>query len=560
MNKKLFFGMFAAATMLFATSCSNDEMDGLKGNESVVSFTLEQPGISTRAYSDGLKATNLTYAVYETESGTKVDDGEIKGAFSGKQATVTFTLEPNKTYDFIFWADNENAPYTFNATDKTITVDYTGVISNDEERDAFYFVKTGLEVLEESVTETITLTRPFAQLNIGSIGNEVIGFTPAKSKVSVSNVGNVLNLATGVVTGQAEVPFGVAEFPQNEAFPVEGVDNYYSMNYLLVGADKELTTVNFTLLDANDVENSRSFENIPVRRNYRTNIYGPIGNILSNSATFTCTIDEQYETPNYFLNFTGVKVDGVTYETIEEAFAAAGDGSVLELGVGEYDLPHNLYKSGRPRMKLTIKGLGDESVMNAVRWSSGATQEPTTQADNVELILSNLTYQTNNDWLTAGFTRAYSVTFDNCKIIGGYHSQGYEHGVKEHTTFKNCRIDPLDDYIYVYGANCVFDGCTFTSSEGKAIQAYTDANNAQLELTVKNCTFTAAKVGKKSSGAFVTAVDINSHGSTFDVNISNSTAEGYGIGEFSKNSLWDIKGGKEYITVTVDGNTVHSGN
>lgn len=41
MNKKLFLGMFAAAGMLFATSCSNDELDVVQsGNEAQVTFSL----------------------------------------------------------------------------------------------------------------------------------------------------------------------------------------------------------------------------------------------------------------------------------------------------------------------------------------------------------------------------------------------------------------------------------------------------------------------------------------------------------------------------------------
>ncbi len=306
MNKKLFFGMFAAASMLFATSCSNDEMDGLKGNESVVSFTLEQPGISTRAYSDGLKATNLTYAVYETESGAKVDDGVINGAFSGKQASVIFTLEKDKTYDFIFWADAygdaETSPYSFDPDTKCITVNNDVLVSNDENRDAFYATRKALTVPEGSVTETITLYRPFAQLNIGAIG-DAIGFTPTQSMVEVNNIGTTLNLYSGEVSGgSAEefVTYALAKLPEGETFPVVGVDNYFSMNYLLVGkGSKELVTVKFSLKDAAGVENSRTFNNIPVQGNHRTNIYGKIGNILSNSASFIVEIDERYDEPVY---------------------------------------------------------------------------------------------------------------------------------------------------------------------------------------------------------------------------------------------------------------------
>ena len=45
MNKKLFLGMFAAAGMLLATSCSNDELDVVQsGNEAQVSFSLGLEG------------------------------------------------------------------------------------------------------------------------------------------------------------------------------------------------------------------------------------------------------------------------------------------------------------------------------------------------------------------------------------------------------------------------------------------------------------------------------------------------------------------------------------
>ena len=77
MNKKLFLSMFAAAGMLLATSCSNDELDVVQsGNEAQVTFSLGlEGGIATRAISDGTGAKKraisdgtgakkLVYAVY----------------------------------------------------------------------------------------------------------------------------------------------------------------------------------------------------------------------------------------------------------------------------------------------------------------------------------------------------------------------------------------------------------------------------------------------------------------------------------------------------------------
>lgn len=69
MNKKLFLGMFAAAGMLLATSCSNDELDVVQsGNEAQVTFSLAaEGGIATRAISDGKTANKLVYAVFDSE-------------------------------------------------------------------------------------------------------------------------------------------------------------------------------------------------------------------------------------------------------------------------------------------------------------------------------------------------------------------------------------------------------------------------------------------------------------------------------------------------------------
>ena len=56
MLKKFFYGMMAA-TMLVATSCTDEPMVG--GDEATVSFSISTPEIATRAYSDGTTATQL---------------------------------------------------------------------------------------------------------------------------------------------------------------------------------------------------------------------------------------------------------------------------------------------------------------------------------------------------------------------------------------------------------------------------------------------------------------------------------------------------------------------
>ena len=63
MRRIILLGMMAIS-MMFATSCQNEEFaDG--GNLSTVSFNVGTPEITSRAYSDGMTATVLQYAVYD---------------------------------------------------------------------------------------------------------------------------------------------------------------------------------------------------------------------------------------------------------------------------------------------------------------------------------------------------------------------------------------------------------------------------------------------------------------------------------------------------------------
>ena len=135
--KKLLLGMLAIVAMI-ATSCQQDTDLGVNAGETAtVSFNVNAP--ASRAYSDGATATILQYAVYDAAdnelTALTVTDGEIHGS-----TTVNLQLVTGNTYTVIFWADHADAPYTVDFANKTMTVDYTGVLSNNETLDAFYAI------------------------------------------------------------------------------------------------------------------------------------------------------------------------------------------------------------------------------------------------------------------------------------------------------------------------------------------------------------------------------------------------------------------------------------
>ena len=295
--------------MMFAISCENElDLGTNVGENAQVTFSVGTPEIATRAYSDGLTATHLQYAVYDA-NGNELTDLTVTDATINGSTTVNLQLTTGNTYSVIFWAAAPNAPYTVDFANKTMTVNYATAVSNDEKRDAFYKYHTF--TVKGAQTETIELRRPFAQLNIGTAdyaASTSAGYTPIRSAVTVKNIYSTLNLATGAVDGSAVAEFDFADIEKNEIFPVAGYE-YMAMNYLLVAADKEVVDVVFTYTDANNNAKERTVGSVPVQRNYRTNIYG---NLLTSDVDINVVIVPEYEEPA-FDNEHGYYFDGTSY-------------------------------------------------------------------------------------------------------------------------------------------------------------------------------------------------------------------------------------------------------
>ena len=326
--KKILLGLSAFA-MLFATSCQNDQgFDTTVSETSTVTFAVETPEIATRAYSDGLTATHLQYAVYDA-NGNELTDLTVTDATINGSTTVNLQLTTGNTYSVIFWAAAPSAPYAVDFAAKTMEVDYTNAASNDEARDAFYkyhtFTVTGAQ------TETIELRRPFAQLNIGTAdyaASTSAGYTPTQSAVVVKNVYSTLNLATGAVENEVVANFALANIKKDEIFPVAGYE-YLAMNYLLVAADKELVDVDFTYTDGTN-DKARTVGSVPVQRNYRTNIYG---NLITSDVEINVEIKPEYDDDNKY----GIE-DGQTYATVataEEFYTSFADVNVDKIILSE---------------------------------------------------------------------------------------------------------------------------------------------------------------------------------------------------------------------------------
>ena len=324
MKRYLLSTFTIAAAALLMTSC-NDEMDnGLKtGDEGTVTFTAQLPSeMGTRAFADGLTAKHLQYAVYEAGQSTPLpvfgDETTVVGEaeMNNLKQTVSLKLTTGKTYDVIFWADaTTDSPYTFNPASQEVSVDYSKVNNNSDNCDAFFKKETITVSGNQSVD--VKLTRPFAQVNIGTDDFDAAkasGLEVTQTEV-VAKAFATLNLATGKVADEADRTFTMKAIPtaSDGEFPVAGGYKYLSMDYLLVGADKATVDVAFNY----GGPQSRTFTNVPVQRNYRTNIYG---SLLTNTTDFNVVIE-----PAFSGEFAHEVVSVSTFAALKAAATAGGD-------------------------------------------------------------------------------------------------------------------------------------------------------------------------------------------------------------------------------------------
>lgn len=312
--KKFFMSMMGMVLALgLATSCSEEQVNPAGESDVKVTFTVNMEGEQgSRAYSDGYSAEQLIFAVYEAGAEIDLKDLRQEGVrFSGLKATVTTKLVKGKTYDFVFWAQPVDAK-AFDVSDmRHIKVKYDGV-SNDELRDAFYHAENGFHVTG-AVNLDVTLYRPFAQLNFGTADwaeavSAGVVESELQTQVAVQGVYTQLNTYYGSVEGETTAVFTLANVPTDPNKSLycdadkDGKDEEYrwlAMNYVLVPAEKMMSNGVAMDVKSSTVYNNIPVPNVPLQRNYRTNI---VGNLLTTGVVFNVEISPIYNEPDYVIS------------------------------------------------------------------------------------------------------------------------------------------------------------------------------------------------------------------------------------------------------------------
>lgn len=305
MKTKLFKTLAATAMSVLAIACAKEPVAD-NGQQAGVSFEIENPVVISKA-GEGTTATQLYYQVFTADGQLIAGLPAQSKPLSSLKTTVTFQLVKDQTYKFIFWAQTPTAGYySFAGTDdakdiRTVTANYEGKAANDENFDAFFatesFKVTG------PVTKTVTLKRPFAQINIGtkdqlkagSATAPAIDFTGAKSSVTVTGVPTVFSPLAAtpetMLTVPATVTFASAAIPTGPLKVNETDYNYLAMNYVFAPAEGTVCDLTAEIVLTGREPIQLSSPTTPIKRNWRTNI---LGSLLTSSVDFNVVVDPSF--------------------------------------------------------------------------------------------------------------------------------------------------------------------------------------------------------------------------------------------------------------------------
>ena len=310
-SMKKCFLLMAGIILLAFTACQSDELaNGGRNGEVAVSFSVQLPGNGndavTRAATagDGTSVNRCIMEIYLNDELYSRQIGTIQP--DGLTAGFDVRLVTSQTYKFVFWADHVESvegeaiktDLHYNTADlRNISMkgDYNGS-SKDDTRDAFF---ASLEKLvTNAFSESVELTRPFGQLNIktedlASIpNNQKEAFVPVTAGLSFKNLYTGFNAATGNLLGE---PTAVAYKAASDVVDANGnltVDYLFAPN---TAGGQHLANMTLAVYNAAGEQiTTKDLNNIPVQRNYKTNV---TGNLLTVDSKVNVTVTPAFSSP-----------------------------------------------------------------------------------------------------------------------------------------------------------------------------------------------------------------------------------------------------------------------
>ena len=335
--KKILFFVSALAGLFLAGSCQREELEPV-GENGVVTFEVSIPEAMTKTIGDDVSNINqLVYDVYWTDASidTAPDPDDLTLLYKGNASvyngatSITVELMNDKNYVILFWAQRDNT-WGF-ATEGNLLKNGVNFpdsfAANAENIEAFSSVEYLSKNNLAAKTKSITLKRPFAQINLGSLLAANFDIVPTTSSMIVRNAGASFDVINQVAVDKKTVEFTAATVPGGK---IKTDYTHVGMNYIFANGNVE---VDYALNTEAGITVTNTVSNVPVAANYRTNI---IGKLFTSEAGYSITLegwgdagkDMEVITEGLVKNINGdyeiTNENGLAY-AINNLFAQGGD-------------------------------------------------------------------------------------------------------------------------------------------------------------------------------------------------------------------------------------------
>ena len=354
--KKIMLFASALAGLFFAASCQQESLEPvMSGN--TVTYTVTVPdALATKGIGDIVSNVNtLHYEVYRTAAANTVDFTGADRLLYHDHATVTngtakieLELVNDQNFTVLFWAQVGETNEAYNVEDLTEVTIKTPIKANQVDYAAFSG-RDFIKATEKLASKTVQLTRPVAQINLGTTKASLKAFdTPITISSSSMTVAGLSN--TFYVAKQAASDAFTSTTVYNEqnvladSLEVNGTKYVNAgMNYVGFASTVGTPVTVSYVINTTEGDIANTIENVPVKPNYRTNI---IGNLITSKTDYTIELLNTWYTPEEVVEVFAVDTAEELQEALESIQPGAEGNIVLEGDIDLNDLFASLTKAG----------------------------------------------------------------------------------------------------------------------------------------------------------------------------------------------------------------------
>lgn len=332
---------------VLAGACAKEQVASGDGETVEMTFNVDVPEttITTKGLSDAAQVDELICQVFlkgaKDENKhfvyTPVPELTQNVAVVGGKATVKFSLVKGQTYSFAFWAQTSETGY-YNTDDlRSVTMNTNLVKANDPKMDAFFAIKDEARVTV-SYSKKVSLKRALAQVNFGTkkYSGRSDELKAQKSYVTLTGVPNVFHpFMSGdsfACEGSETVKFNEKEVISDETLSVNDAEYSYlaSVYVFALNPNNTITDASAVVTLSNGKTTTIKAPNVPVKRNFRTNI---LGDLLTVDAVWNVDVAPEFEGGDTY-DSVAAHLEAGKEVTLSEDYFVADESKGVTLGVG----------------------------------------------------------------------------------------------------------------------------------------------------------------------------------------------------------------------------------